>query len=71
LHFADSLKRREQDKEYKKLRKLREVYNSFNKAYDGFCNSSSHVVVGKAIVILDGKAIFRQYIPSKKGSILA
>jgi hypothetical protein len=68
LHFADSLKRREQDKEYQKLWKLREVFNSFNKAYSDFYNSSSHVVVGKVIVIFDGKVkvICRQYIPSKR-----
>jgi len=71
LHFADSLKRCEQDKEYQKLWKVREVFNSFNKAYDDFYNSSNHVVVGKAIVIFDGKVLFRQYIPCKKGSILA
>jgi hypothetical protein len=66
LHFADSLKGREQDKEYQKLCKLKEVFNSFNKAYADFCNSSSHVVGGKVIVIFDRKVIFRQYIPSKR-----
>lgn len=71
MHFEDNLKRHEQNKEYQNLWKLREVFNSFNKAYDDFCSSSSHVVVGKAIVIFDGEVIFRQYIPSKKGSILA
>jgi len=66
LHFADSLKRREQDTKYQKLWKLRKVFNSFNKAYADFCNSFSHVVTGKVIVIFDGKVIFRQYSPSKR-----
>jgi len=66
LHFADSLKRCEQDKEYQNLCNLREVFNSFNKAHSDFYNSSSHVVVGKVIVIFDGKVICRQYIPSKR-----
>lgn len=66
MHFPDSLKRHEQDREYKKLWKLRKVFNSFNKAYAKFCNSSSHFVVGKVIVKYDGMIIFGQYIPRKR-----